>query len=232
MQIKQFYLDLREWPQYAKNNNNVWLLESEAFKEPLKFVFEFDENDNLKLSEIAKECMQRVIEMKWIERNINEKIQKIDEKYKMIADNYQKLEEISAKYDLLLEKIKQKENIIKEKELQENSKIWDLNKQLKLLENRINLPEPQKIYTKIWDEFVVWTDIYYSSPYNLTHWEYIIIEQYEYEPQNEYVVNENKIQIKQEYLSWKYIPEIQLESSNAIDKPVCKVRLTILFFQI
>jgi hypothetical protein len=73
----------------------------------------------------------------------------------MIKENYQKLEEISAKYDLLLEKIKQKENIIKEKELQENNKILDLNKQLKLLENRINLPEPSKIYTKIWDEFVV-----------------------------------------------------------------------------
>ena len=39
------------------------------------------------------------------------------------ADSYQKLEEISAKYDLLLKQIKEKENIIKDKELQENNKI-------------------------------------------------------------------------------------------------------------
>jgi hypothetical protein len=73
----------------------------------------------------------------------------------MIADSYKKLEEISAKYDLLLNQIKEKENIIKGKELQENNKILELNKQLKLLENRINLPLPQKIFSKEWEEFVV-----------------------------------------------------------------------------
>jgi hypothetical protein len=41
----------------------------------------------------------------------------------MITQSYQKLEEISAKYDLLLKQIEEKENIIKEKELQENNKI-------------------------------------------------------------------------------------------------------------
>ena len=149
------------------------------------------------------------MDMKWIERNIDEKIQKIDEKYKMITKNYQKLEEISAKYDLLLEKIKKKENIIKDKELQENNKILELNKQLKLLENRIDLPEPSKICTNIWDEFVVWTDICYGYPYLLTHWEYIIIEQYEYEPQNEYVANENR---------FHYSPEQRLKTAEEMVK--------------
>jgi hypothetical protein len=72
----------------------------------------------------------------------------------MIENSYKKLEEISAKYDLLLKQIKEKENIIKEKELQENSKILLLNKQLKLLENRIDLPLPQKIFINKRDEFV------------------------------------------------------------------------------
>ena len=53
MQIKQFYLDLREWPQYARNNWNVWLLESEAFKEPLKFEFTFDLDDIAKRAAFA-----------------------------------------------------------------------------------------------------------------------------------------------------------------------------------
>ena len=52
MQIKEFYLDLREWPQYAKKNWNVWLLESEAFKEPLRFEFSFDLEDIAKLKKI------------------------------------------------------------------------------------------------------------------------------------------------------------------------------------
>jgi hypothetical protein len=88
------------------------------------------------------------------------------------------------------------------------------------------------VYSNTWEEFVCWTDVYYGYDYKLPNWEYCILEQYEYEPQNEYVVNENKILIKEQYINQKYIPEIQLEASNAIDKPVSKVRLTVLFFQI
>jgi hypothetical protein len=43
MEIKDIYLDLREGPQYAKNQNNVWLLESEMFKDPLKLNIVYDD---------------------------------------------------------------------------------------------------------------------------------------------------------------------------------------------
>ena len=232
MQIKEFYLDLREWPQYAKNNNNVWLLESEAFKEPLKFEFTFDSEDLEKLKKIEEACRDYYDMIIKKESMFNNIVDGIIEKEKMIAESYQRLEEISAKYDLLLKQIKEKENIIKEKELQENNKIWDLNKQLKLLENKINLPLPQKIYINKREEFVSWDDPYICSPYKLPSWDYIIIEQYEYEPQNEYVMNSDRIWFKREHIDEEYYPCIQLNWSNAIDKPVSKVRLNVLFFQI
>ena len=232
MQIKQFYLDLREWPQYAKNNNNVWLLESEAFKEPLKFEFTFDLDDIARLKKIEESCRDYYDMILKKEDTFNKIIDWVIEKEKMITDSYKKLEEISAKYDLLLKQIKEKENIIKEKELQENSKILELNKQLKLLENRINLPLPQKIYSNKREEFVAWDDTYICSPYKLPGGAYIIIEQYEYEPQNEYVMNTNEIKFREEYIETEFYPSIQLLGSNAIDKPVAKVRLNVLFFQI
>ena len=232
MQIKEFYLDLREWPQYAKKNGNVWLLESEAFKEPLRFEFTFDLEDVAKLKKIEESCRDIYDMILKKESTFNNIVDWIIEKEKMIEDSYKRLEEISAKYDLLLNQIKEKENIIKDKELQENSKIWELNKQLKLLENRINLPLPQKIYINQWDEFVSWDDPYICSPYKLPWWDYIIIEQYEYEPQNEYVMNYDEIKFKQVHIEWEYYPCVQLKGANAIDKPVSKVRLNVLFFQI
>lgn len=232
MQIKEFYLDLREWPQYAKKNWNVWLLESEAFKEPLKFEFSFDLSDLEKLKKTEWACRDYYDMILKKESMFNNIVNWIIDKEKMIAESYQRLEEISAKYDLLLNQIKEKENIIKEKELQENNKICELNKQLKLLENRINLPLPQKIFVNKWDEFVAWDDPYICSPYKLPWWDYIIIEQYEYEPQNEYVMNSDEIKFKQVSIEREYYPCICLNGKNAIDKPVSKVRLNVLFFQI
>jgi hypothetical protein len=96
----------------------------------------------------------------------------------------------------------------------------------------MNLPDPQKIYSNSWDEFVAWDETYICYPYKLPAWDYVILEQYEYEPQNEYVLNRDEIQIKEVHLEWQYFPMIRLYSENAMDKPVAKVRLNILFFQI
>jgi predicted nuclease with TOPRIM domain len=133
----------------------VWLLESEAFKEPLKFEFTFDLEDIARLKKLEECCRDYYDLILKKEDTFNKIVDGIVEKEKMITESYKKLEEISAKYDLLLEQIKQKENIIKEKELQENNKISKLNEQLKLLENRINLPLPTKIYIHQREEFVV-----------------------------------------------------------------------------
>ena len=232
MQIKEFYLDLREWPQYAKKNWNVWLLESEAFKEPLKFEFGFDLEDLAKLKKFEESCRDYYDMILKKESTFNNIIDGIIEKEKLITDSYQKLEEISKKHDLLLEQIKEKENLIKEKELQENDKIKEINSKVNKLEEKISLPLPQKIYTNQWEEFVAWDDLYICYPYKLPWWDYVVIEQYEYEPQNEYVTNTNEIQFKEVHIENEYYPCIHLKGENAIDKPVSKVRLNILFFQV
>lgn len=232
MQIKEFYLDLREWPQYAKKNNNVWLLESEAFKEPLRFEFTFDTEDLSKLKKSEEVCRDYYNLILRKEETFNNIIDGIIEKEKMITNSYQKLEEISQKYDLLLNQIKEKENLIKEKELKENEKIKEIDKKVNHLEDKINLPLPQKIYSNQWEEFISWDDLYICTPFDLPSGRYIVIEQYEYEPQNEYVRNIDEIKFKEVNIEKEYFPCIQLLWENAIDKPVSKVRLHILFFQI
>lgn len=232
MQIKQFFLDLREWPQYAQKQNNLRLLESEAFKEPLKFTFELDSEDKREMARIKGECEDYYKRLILAEKRLEERLHEIDEKQDMITKSYQQVENLIDKYNKLLEEQKRKEKQINDKGLEDNKKIDDLKKEILGLRKEISLPQPQKVYTNTWEEFVTWTDVYYCYPYKLPHGDYCVLEQYEYEPQNEYIVNENKIKISERYISGEYIPEIQLEASNAIDKPVSKVRLTILFFQI
>lgn len=232
MQIKDFYLDLREWPQYAKNNNNVWLLESEAFKEPLKFEFTFDLEDLEKLQKFESSCRDYYDMILKKEDTFNRIVDWIMEKEKLITKSYQELKEISEKYDIVIQQIKEKENLIKEKELKENKKIDELKGKINLLDKKISLPQPQKIYTNQWEEFVAWDDPYICYPYLLPGWDYVIIEQYEYEPQNEYVRNVDEIKFREEHIEKEFYPCIQLKGDNAIDKPVAKVRLNILFFQI
>lgn len=232
MQIKEFYLDLREWPQYAKNNNNVWLLESEAFKEPLKFTFKLDLNDIRSIEAIEKSCKEYYEALILREEKWNAILESLLDKEKLITEGYQRLEEISDKYDKIIDQIKRKEDLIKEKELKENHKIGEIQKIVNLLEKKIDLPEPQKIYSNSWDEFIAGDECYICYPYKLPAGDYVILEQYEYDPKNEYVLNQDEIKINQVHLEWQYFPMIKLYSENAMDKPVAKVRLNILFFQI
>lgn len=232
MQIKDFFLDLREWPQYAKKQNNLWLLESEAFKEPLHFTFEFDSQDKKELEQTKEECKRWFTLIQEREKERNKILEWLQRKEQEITKGYQRYQELDEKYDNLLRKIKEREEKVNKKISEDNHQIENIHHELKAIRKEISLPQPQKVYTNTWDEFVAWTDVYYGYPFLLPHWDYIILEQYEYEPQNEYVMNQDEIKIMETYIRWKYIPNIQLEASNMIDKPVSKVRLTVLFFQI
>ena len=233
MQIKQFYLDLKEWPQYAKKNKwNVWLLESEAFSEPLRFTFKFENEDIIDFKKIEESCRDYYDSILKKENTFNNIIDGIIEKEKMITKSYQEIKDLKEKYDDLYSSLKKREKNLKQLEERENQKIQELEKQIQQMNKKIDLPQPQKIYSNKWEEFICWTDLYYWSLYSIPSGDYCILEQYEYEPQNEYVYNEDQIIIYQKHLSQGYRPEIQLISSNALDKPVSKVRLTVLFFQI
>ena len=234
MQIKQFYLDLREWPQYAKKNKNVWLLEEEAFKEPLKFVFEFDDSDNLKLSEATKECMQRVIEMKQIERNVNEKIQKMEERYKLITKSYQEIQDLIEKEKELEAKIEKRNNEYKKVLEEFADSILKQDNKLAKIQEVITQPKELKVYHYTTETLVTWDDVHYWLSFTLPSWKYAIIEKKQFTPQNEYVLLDrvNPLDFKIQFVEKEYTPEVQIRSSNWIDKPVCKVEFDILFFQI
>ena len=232
MQIKEFYLDLREGPQYAKNNKNVWLLESEAFKEPLKFTFAFDQSDIKSLEQYKEACEQ-------IQQEINSKIEiinelwiKTEERLKAITDSYQHLEDLNQKYDQLLEQIKKKEDLIRDKELKENGRIWLLDRRIDMILDKFKEPKKAQVFRLETQELIAGFEPYYCTGIQLTPGDYIMIKKIDYIPQNEYAIDESSFEITQEHIEGEYIPMIQLKGSNAIDQPVAKVHINILFFQL
>lgn len=234
MQIKEFFLDLREWPQYAKNNKNVWLLESEAFKDPLKFTFTFEDKDKKELQRIKEECEDYYNKIIKKEKDLNESILKLAEREKLIAKAEKKIDDLIEKEKELEEKIAKRNNEYKDVFHGYTEALFKQDQKISWLKEQVSKQKPSKIYHYETETLVTWDEVHYWLSFNLPSWKYAIIEKKEFIPQNEYVWLEkiDPLVFKIEYVKWEYIPEVQIWSSNGIDTPVCKVKFDILFFQI
>lgn len=232
MQIQSFYLDLREGPQYAKKERNVWLLESEAFKEPLKFSFSFDQKDKNELTQIQKNCEEVLWQVVQKEKEIQKRQEELEWFFQKIKDQYKYLEDLNQKYSELLDGIKRREELLIKQQKKENENLISISGEIA----RINdiLQQPKKALVKKFnsEDFVMWTEKCYGNTISVDPWKYLIIESRKYFPQNEYVANYDEFNIKEEFIDGEYIPVYQLLSTNAIDTPVAKIELCVLFFQI
>lgn len=234
MQIKKFYLDLREGPQYASKSKDVWLLESEAFKEPLKFTFEFENEDLKDIKDIEESCKNYYDKLIQKEKEIDEKIKKLDkwekkmmDLEKQIKDYFSEIWKITAKSEKIIENNKDVFHNIAQT-------LFKQDQKLNLLKDKIKEKKDLKISTYNQSLLIIWDDKYYGESIPLESGKYLIIEKIKYLPQNEFVAVEDvdPIQFKIEYIDKEYIPEFQIYSSNNVDNPVCKVEIEILFFQL
>ena len=232
MEVKELYLDLREGPQYAKNNKNIWLLESEIFKDPLKIKLGYDDNDKREIERIKKDCLE-------IKENLKKEYDKV---YKLIEQQTNILENLrSLKIDeqKIIDSYKEMQNEEKEKRKEikkskeeiysKNDELWDKIQELFTIMNK---KPDRKIFMYHSSEFVSWLDPYYWEDIKIPSWTYHIIEKKHYIPQNEYCINQDTVNLFTRVIENVYNPEIQLEWSNGIDKPVAQVEIDILFFQI
>lgn len=231
MQVKEIYLDLKEGEQYAKKNNNVWTLTSEAFKDPLKIKLVYDNEDKKLLEKSVLECKNYYEKLESKERELENKIKQ----QQYLIDEMSRIRDEENK--LLW---KAKELILSNRSLESN--ITDLqnvnNENFTILLNKIKetnqylLDHPQKqIYRYHWEELINWLDPYYWE-IEIPSWKYITIESITIHPQNEFVLNEDQTTYKTIIVDDVYNVAIQLQGENAIDKPTALIELDILFFQI
>lgn len=232
MEIKEFYLDLREGPQYAKKNENIWLLESEMFKEPLKLCVWYDDNDKREIEKIKKDCLD-------IKESLNKEYEKV---YKLIEKQTEVLKDLEALkveeqriidwYKELQQEEKQKRRDIKQSKNEIEKQTDWMNKKINELFALVNKKPDRKIFRYHGTEFINWLDPYYWEDIILPTWDYCIIEKQHFESKNEYCINEDEIKINSCSIENAYNPVIQLKWINGIDKPNALVEIDILFFQL
>lgn len=232
MEIKEFYLDLREGPQYAKKNENVWLLESEMFKEPLKLCVWYDDNDKREIERIKKDCLE-------IKESLNKEYEKV---YGLIEKQTEVLKDIEALkieeqriidwYKELQQEEKEKRKDIKQSKNEIEKQTDWMNKKINELFALLNKKPDRKIFRYHWSEFISWLDPYYWEDINLPSWDYVIIEKRHFDWKNEYCINKDTVEFNSTSIINNYNPLIQLQWSNWIDKPNALVEIDILFFQL
>ena len=235
MEIKEVYLDLKEWPQYAKKNKSVFKLESEAFKDPLKFKFVYDTSD---LNSILES-------IKWLEnilkRHETDLIDLRDSKHRFDDRFYEftcKNNNKQSQIDDLREEIK---NLVDEnKKLQweiktlndrlntTNNKNDQIVDYIKIIDNRLNNIKPI-VFEQT--EFISWNGVYYYNTLNLPAWHYLVIQKSEILEHNEYALNRDstdyfKVNVDDKW----YTPFFQLQTDTWLDIPTATVKITFLFF--
>jgi hypothetical protein len=64
------------------------------------------------------------------------------------------MEKLIDTYTNLLSEQKRKEDQINQKGLEDNKRIDEVEKEIKQIRKEISLPQPQKVYSNTWEEFV------------------------------------------------------------------------------
>lgn len=233
MEVKEIYLDLKEWAKYASQNWTVWSLESEAFKDPLTLKLVYSDDDKSyyeaqlkevkKLIDTQKEAYERSLKtIKDYESFINTQTDHLSMCSNKIKEYQWQITDLKSELATLYDLVK---NLVKDTATLETrakshgtdiDNIWEV------------IDENKPVFYQE-TEFIAGNGVYYYKPIYL-YGRYIVVKRAEVLSSNEYVLNRDSVETCVQEISWEYTPFYQLKADNDIDKPTGVVRLTVLFF--
>lgn len=224
-------MDLKEAKQEQQRWRNVWVLESEAFKDPITIDIAYDDKDK-ELIEACKNTIEnQVREAGRVLQKIEDKIwgwnEAIEEYREKLKEKDQKIEELTKR----LEKSgKEKVQILKEAK-NDREMINRLSEQLEATENKI-----QKIEQKItkeprvfsWQTFVSWNWISALAWLKVPDGDYIVSEVLKIVEKNEYVENEEmEVHAYNLHVTDNlFVPEYDLIGTTKLDTPTATINRT------
>lgn len=235
MEIKEVYLDLKEWPQYAKKNKSVFKLESEAFKEPLKFKFVYDDSDLHSLREQVKTLESKLSSKEKDIDFLMKSVEKLTFELKWLNNRFVSHWEDHTLIDVAFDEIRKEQKNIKKSTTEIKAwvdvaykKIINITDYISELDNLIASKTPLMFEQT---EFIAWNGVYYYNTLDIPSGEYAVIQTTQIDESNEYVLNRDstdyfKVRIDDKW----YTPFYRLIPKTNLDNPTAKVKLTILFF--
>lgn len=230
MRVKTIYMDLVEW---VKKGDNVWKLESEAFKKPIKIELWYDEEEKKWFNDAQDE-------IKWIIKNhvglldkLEDQITDLDSETKAYEAMLCRYEDVIADYE---EKIKKKDETISSltKDLADAKTTLDVHawtirhliESVKLLEKKIT-KQPMVFHDK-W--FISWREGSGLWMINVPDGDYLMIMNTKVGEHNEYVTNRDQLIMDTIHVEGQhYIPFYKLEWGTELDTPTATIYYDLVF---
>ena len=224
-------MDLKEATHQQNQGRDVWVLEDEAFKDPITFQIEYSDHDRKTIEASKDEVQKQVKEAKMIEGRIegkeNERKELISSYREELKIKDQKIEELTKR----LEKSgKEKVQLVKEankiKEQVENQ-----NEQLATLKEILN--EIKKKVTKeprvfSGQTFISWNWYSVLTTAHVPDGNYILSSVTKIVEKNEYVENED-VEVgayNLHIVDGMFMPEFELKGTTELDTPTATVNRT------
>lgn len=235
MKITKVYLDLKEAKPEERFWKEVWVLESEAFKDPLTFQLEYEPKDLEYEQELKKEILSKIDEFQMI-------LEKEQERSSLLEANNKQLREEIILRDEKIQELK-KESQKKEKEgIRFSQEIEVLLKRVDTLTAQLedtegNVTEIKQKLTKqpkvIHDTtFLSWIWQSYLGVIDIPDGEYLLIRQTHITEKNEFVANEDELIFDRIHVNDWYAPEYILKGTDAVSTPTATIDRTLTFIPI
>lgn len=231
MQVKKIYMDLKEAKPGVNQWRDVWVLESEAFKDPITIDIAYDDKDK-EFIEASKSVVENQVKEAWrILQKIEDKIWAWNE---VIEEYREKLKEKDSKIEDLTKRLeksgKEKVQLLKETK-NDRDTIDKLNEQLetvKELLHNVALKTTKEPRVFNGQTFVSWNWISALTWLKVPDGNYIVSEVLRIVEKNEYVEN-NDMEVHAYNLHVSdglFVPEYDLIGTTAIDTPTATIDRT------
>lgn len=231
IEVKNIYVDQKIAPKEQKRGKDVWILESESFKEPVSLQIEYSDKDKERIEskkqeiESQKKSIERMIQT--AEDNLKEQIE-VSKKYKeecQLKDK--KIEKLEKQ---LIKSEKEKKEILKEVEWI-RAIMFSHNEQLDAMKDILN-----EIKQKVTKEprvfsgqtFVSWNWLSALTALKVPDGNYIVNRATKIVEKNEYVENED-IEVgwfNVHVQDGIFTPEYDLRGTTELDTPTATINRT------
>ena len=232
MEVKTIYMDLVEW----KKKDNVWKLESEAFKKPIKIEICYDDNDkkffNDKIEEVNKTMKTHISLIDKLENQITD----LDNETKAYENMLCRYEEVIKDYENKLEKKDETiESLMKEiatlKTTVETQSwaILHLQEQTKQIQQKLT-KQPTVFHDKC---FISGRENAWLWMYWIENGDYLMILNVKIWEHNEYVTNTDQLIVEEIHVDNElYVPFYKLEWGTELDLPTATIYYDLVFMPI
>ena len=231
MKVEKIYMDLKEAKLEDKFWKDVWVLESEAFKDPITLQIGYTDKDRERVEACKKVIENQVKDAERVLQKIEDKTQEHRDLINSYREELKKKDEKIEELEKEIEKTeKEKIKVLQEtKELKttvenQNEQLATLKEILAKIKEKIS--RESRVYSG--QTFISWNWTSALTALKLQDWNYIALWTTKIVEKNEYVENED-VEVggyNIHVTDGIWTPEYELKGTTQLDTPTATVNWT------